>query len=197
MKTLLIDRKTVILLFLQLYSVLAAGQIKSPIKAGLLLEQISLPNFRNSKNDIGLGFTLGTEFHCAGKKSTEYKQTLDFLYFYHAYYSSSFVLSSQFDFRLKTRRLYLDVKIGPGYMLFSNYSPGYKFVNGRYEKMSRLQNKLIGTGTLSITYSKGAVKPYLSYSLMVETPFINSSSSVLPHQIVELGMYYTLSFKKK
>ncbi len=59
--------KTAIVLILHFYSVKGIGQIKTPIKAGLLFEQISLPHLTNYKDHLGLGFTLGTEFHCAGK----------------------------------------------------------------------------------------------------------------------------------
>ncbi len=167
-------------------------QTEIPIKFSLLVEQISLPTFQNHSEKIEYGFNIGTEFKYSVKSKIELIQTADFYFYTHQLYGSSFVLSSLFDFRYKPGNLNIDVNLGPGYMLFYNYSPIYKKENGTYQKASNLQSKFCGIGSIALSYNIKSFKPFISYGIIVETSFVNSSSPILPHQVFQVGSYYRI-----
>ena len=166
-----------------------------PIKLSALIEQISLPTFHDNGVNFGYGFNIGTEFKYSVKSKIELMQTADFYFFTHQLYGSSFVVSSLFDFRYKPGNLNIDVNLGPGYMLFSNYSPVYKKENLTYQKASNLQNKFCALVSIALSYKFQNFKPFISYDILVETPFVNSSSPILPHQILQIGCYYRIKIK--
>ncbi len=171
------------------------GQYAMPLKAGLLVEQISLPTFQDYGSRLGYGFTLGTNFTYKEKVKSALLQTADFHIIYHEEYGTSFMLSSLFDYSIRPGKLNMDIKLGPGYMLFNHYTSLYSQGDDGYEDASRLQGKFVGLISLSCSYTIGAIRPYLAYTTYFETPFINTYSTLLPHQMVELGAYFTLHSK--
>lgn len=172
------------------------AQTEIPIKFSALVEQISLPTFKKHGGNLGFGFNIGSEFKYKTKPKIELAQTGEFYFISHKEYGSSFVFATLFDFRYKPNDFYIDFKIGPSYMLFHNYSPVYKEVNGKYEKASNLQSKFAAIASLSISYQIHNFRPFISYDLLFETPFIQSNSNFLPHQLLQVGCYYNLILKK-
>lgn len=191
MKTLMLLVLTALLLPLT-----GSSQGILPMKVGFLAEQISLPSFQEHGNRLGYGFTTGTEFRYASGSKTDLAQTADFSFITHQQYGTSFNLASLFVFRYKPGRMRMEVGLGPGYMLFSNYSSVYKEVNGAYEEKSSLQGKFTVTASLSVSYQLKQVTPFISYGLLAASPFINSSSSILPHQMFGAGVLYNLKIGK-
>jgi hypothetical protein len=193
-------KKSVFIIFLVTCGFLtvekAFPQKSLPVKAGFAAEQISLPTFQYYGSGFGYGFTIGTEFAYKTNEKTDLLQTADFHFISHQQYGSSFILSSLFDVRLKPGKFNIDFKIGPGYLLFHNYSPVYKQADGTYESASQLQSKFIGMLSLSFAYQIGQIKPYLAYTACLETPFINGNSPIIPHQMFEIGIVYDLNFTK-
>lgn len=177
--------------------VMVNAQKKIPLKFSFLNQQINLPGLKSYGNYYGYGFSTGTEFKYLSKKRTELSQSADFSLFTHSSYGTSFLLSSMLDFRLKINKLNFDFKLGPGYMLFNNYSPTYRLVDGRYIKDSKLQNMIAFLGSFSISYQINRFKPFISYGLMVESPFIQNSSKILPRQLAELGLYFNINRQSK
>jgi hypothetical protein len=167
-----------------------------PLKVGLLAEQISLPSFQQYGNRLGYGISAGSEYRYAGGSKTDLAQTADFSFVTHKQYGTSLNLASLFVFRYKPGRVRMEVGLGPGFMLFSNYSSVYKEVNGAYEEKSSPQGKFTVTASLSVSYQLKQVTPFVSYGLLAESPFINSSSSILPHQTVGAGVLYNLKIGK-
>lgn len=184
---------------------LCCGQIKAAndstfifrLKIGAVAERISLPTFKSMGSRIGGGAAVGTEFYYKNKPGLALFQTVDFAFFAHRQWGTSFLLYSQFGVRPKINNFWMDFKIGPGYQLFYNYTPTYKLKEGAYEKASRLQSKFSGLVSLGMSYNTLVVRPYLTYSLMFESPFIRSESALLPHQMLELGIFLNLQKKKK
>lgn len=173
------------------------GQKPIPLKAGILTEQISLPTFEKYGSRLGYGFTLGTNFMYKEKEKSALLQTADFHFIYHKDYGTSMMLSSLFDYSIRPGNFNIDVKLGPGLMLFNHYTPLYTQGDGGYEEASRLQAKFAGIVALSCSYPIGSFRPYLAYSTFVESPFITSYSTLLPHQMLEAGVYVNLDFKKQ
>ncbi len=186
----------VVLILILLTARSGVSQNEIPVKISLTGEQISLPVFPAYSNHYGYGFSVGSEFKYAGKEKIDLVETADFYFFDHQKYGSSFLVSSQFDLRFKPGKLNIDLKLGPGYMLFHHYTSIYKEVNGTYEKQSNLQGKFAGMFSIGVSYEIRSFKPFIAYDLLAETPFINSSSGFLPHQLVEVGFYYDFKLKK-
>jgi hypothetical protein len=186
----------VVLILVLLTARSGVSQNEIPVKISLLGEQISLPVFPAYSHHYGYGFNIGSEFKYAEKKKIDLVQTADFYFLDHQKYGSSLLVASQFDFRFKPGKLNIDLKLGPGYMLFHHYTSIYKEVNGTYEKKSNLQGKFAGLFSIAVSYPIQTFKPFIAYDLLAETPFINSSSGFLPHQILEAGFYYTIKLKK-
>lgn len=172
------------------------GQTNLPIRFCLLAEQISLPTFQEHGNRLGYGLSAGSEFRYASGNKTDLAQTVDFSFIAHKQYGTSFNLASLFVFRYKPGRVNMEIGLGPGYMLFANYSSVYKDVNGTYEKKSSPQGKFTVTASLSFSYQLKQVAPFFSYGLLAESPFINSSSAILPHQMFGAGVLYNLKIGK-
>lgn len=172
------------------------GQTIIPIKAGIIIEQISLPKWPRSPHHLGYGFILGSEFGLLRRNRLDLIQTVDCYFFSHAKYGTSFLVASNLGLRFKPGKIQFDFKLGPGYLLFVNHSPIYSSVGGHYEKRSGIQNKFALTTGLSASYTIGSFKPYFGYNLMVETPFIQNSSAILPHQMLEMGVIYPLKTSK-
>lgn len=166
-----------------------------PLKAGVFAEQISLPTFEDYGSRKGFGFTLGTHFTYKEKPKSACLQTLDFHYIQHKEYGHTWMLSSLFDYSIRPGKWNFDIKAGPGCMLFNPYSPVYTPVDGGYEKASQLQIKWAGILSLAVSYPTGNVRPYLAYTVFAETPFIQTSSAILPHQMIELGVSFSVSSK--
>lgn len=181
---------------LLLISFTTEAQTEIPVKFSLLTEQVSLPTFQAYGSNWGYGFSFGSEYLYLKKAKIELTQTGDFYLFSHRNYGSSFILASLFDFRYKPGSFNVDIKLGPGYMLFYNYSPVYKQVDDIYIKASRLQSKFSAILSLAFSYKIQNFRPFLSYDLITETPFINSNSTLLPHQILQVGCYYNLKKQK-
>lgn len=167
-----------------------------PLKAGILAEQISLPTFEDYGSRFGSGFSLGTQFSYKDKAKSALLQTADFYFIYHKEYGTSIMLSSLFDYSIRPGKFHLDIKLGPGIMLFNHYTALYSQGDGGYQEASGLQAKFFGMVSLSCSYPIGEIRPYLAYTTYVETPFISSYSALLPHQILEAGVYYNLRSKK-
>ena len=64
------------------------GQYAMPLKAGLLVEQISLPTFQDYGSRLGYGFTLGTNFTYKEKVKSALLQTADFHIIHHEEYGT-------------------------------------------------------------------------------------------------------------
>ena len=171
------------------------SQKAMPLKAGFLAEQISLPTFQDYGSRLGYGFTLGTTFTYKEKAKSALLQTADFHFIYHEEYGTSFMLSSMFDYSIRPGKWNVDIKLGPGYMLFNPYTSLYSQGDDGYEEASRLQGKFVGLISLSCAYTIGSIRPYLAYTTYFETPFINTYSTLQPHQMVELGAYFSLHSK--
>ena len=181
---------------LLLLSFIVKAQREIPIKFSLLTEQVSLPTFNEDYgSNWRYGFSLGSEYVYSKKSKKELVQTADFYFFSHRSYGSSFILASLFDFRYKPGRFNMDIKLGPGYMLFYNYSPVYKQVDGTYIEVSRLQSKFSAILSVAFSYKFRNFRPFVSYDMLTETPFINNKSIFLPHQILQVGCYYNLKTK--
>ena len=193
MKTLLYP---VIILTALLLPEIVICQRQIPVKVSFVTEQIALPTFQKYGGQFGFGFSTGSEFIYSVKKKMELAQTADFYFISHKQYGTSSMLASLFALRYKPGSFNIDFKLGPGYLLFRNYSPVYKEINGKYEKKSNLQSKFAGLASLSVSYTIQQVKPFISYNVLVETPFISSSSALLPHHLLEIGLYYNLNLKK-
>lgn len=172
------------------------SQKSIPLKAGILAEQISLPTFEDYGSRKGFGITLGTNFTYKQKEKSALLQTLDIHYYQHKEYGSGIMLSSLFDYSIRPRKLNIDVKAGPGFMLFSPYTPVYSPVDGGYEKAGQMQGKWAGIVSLSCSYQVGTIRPYLAYTAMAEIPFITTYSSLLPHQMLEIGVSFSITTKK-
>jgi hypothetical protein len=167
-------------------------QNRFAIKTGIIVEQISLPTFRAHGSRTGLGFTLGTEISYSKGSNPGLFQTVDLVFYAHKGYGYSTLISSQFAIRPRIKNFHVDIKAGPAFMLFYNQSSAYYKGDSGYEKASPLQNKLAGILTLAGSYQTGTVRPYVAYSLAAEYPFIKSASAILPHQILEAGLYFNL-----
>lgn len=190
------SNKFLLTTLLLLLSQITEAQTEIPIKFSALVEQISLPTFKKHGGNLGFGFNIGSEFKYKTKPKIELAQTGEFYFFSHKEYGSSFVLASLFDFRYKPSDINIDFKIGPSYMLFHNYSPVYKEANGNYEKASNFQSKFAAIISVAVSYQIHDFRPFISYDLLFETPFIKSNSNFLPHQLLQFGCYYNLTLKK-
>lgn len=166
-----------------------------PIKVGVFAEQICLPTFEDYGSRKGCGITLGTSLTYTLKDKSALLQTIDLQYWQHKEYGSAFMLSSLFDYSIRPGKWHFDVKAGPGMMLFSHYTPVYTPGEGGYEKASQGQVKWAGILSLSCSYPVGNLRPYIAYTAFAESPFIQSNSAILPHQLLELGVSFTLSSK--
>lgn len=167
------------------------------LKIGAVAERTSLPTFKSMGSRLGGGAAVGTEFYYKDKPGLTLLQTADVSFFAHRQWGTTFLPYSQFGVRPKIRNFWMDFKIGPGYQLFYHYTPTYKWKDGNYEKASRVQGKFSGLASLGMSYSTPLVRPYLNYSLMIESPFIRSQSAFLPHQMLELGVFLNLQKRKK
>ena len=176
---------------------LLISQRSIPLKAGIIAEQISLPTFEDYGSRKGYGITLGTNFTYKTKEKSAFLQTLDVHYFQHKDYGSAFMVSSLFDYSIRPGKLNIDVKAGPGFMLFSPYTPVYSPADGGgYEKASQVQGKWAGIVSLSCSYQIGSVRPYLAYTAFAEIPFFFFYSALLPHQMLEVGVSFSITKNK-
>lgn len=168
------------------------AQSGPPINVGLVVEQISLPTFYDHGGNLGYGLNIGSEFNYTTKERTELIQTVDSYFFTHENYGSSLVLASLFGFRYKPGRFNADLKLGPGFMVFHNYSPIYQEEDGTYRERANIQAKFSVISSVVISYRIQNFKPFISYGLLLESPFINSSSGLLPHQLIGVGCAFNL-----
>lgn len=179
----------VLLICLLLTAVTGFSKNPQTIRTSLLGEQIGLPDFRGYGPGAGIGLSAGTEFYYCKGKHVDFLQTADVSFINHPQYGSSFIFSSLAGIRPHAGKFSFDLKAGPGYLIFHNYTPTYRNENGTYKKTSGIQHKLAATVSLGASYQIKNLQPYIAYSMMVESPFIRSSSPILPHRMLELGFY--------
>ena len=171
-------------------------QVNVPLRASLVAEQISLPTFKGHGGRWGYGLSFGSGFTYKSGKKLAFAQGIDLYATQHREYGSAFQLLAPAELRLNAGKVLIGGRLGPGLMLFYNYSPVYQLRDGVYQQRSPLQFKFSGILGVSLGYITRIGSPYAGYSILLESPFVRSGSAFLPHQLFELGMRWTLKLKK-
>lgn len=175
-----------------------AYQKEIPIKISLLNERVSMPTFNHLFSDWNLGAAAGTEFLYKRKPHFQFFQTAEIGFYTHQKLGTTGMLYSELGVRGIWKSLQADFSIGPGYLLNYAYMPLYKEQEGVYKMASQLQNKFMLKSSVTLGYRIHNIAPFIAYSYSLETPFINSRSSLLPHQFAEAGVKcYLISANQK
>jgi hypothetical protein len=157
-----------------------------------LLEQIGLPDFRFNGGNPGFGVRTGVRYTYLQKEKCDLAQTADVMFITKNAYGNTLLLVTQFDFRRKLKNWMFDFQLGPGYSLFYSASPVYVQNMNDYTATNKPIRKFNTMGTIAVTYAAKRIQPFIACSIFLEYPFINSSSVILPHQTVEVGVSLNL-----
>jgi hypothetical protein len=166
-----------------------------PIKLSILKEQVGMPSIKKLDISYGCGGSFGTQFSISKFRRISLIQHLEAYGFNHKELSTSGFLSALVGAYYQIGNFAIGLKLGPGYMLQYNYSPSYRVVDGSYKKVSSFQHKAVVHGSLDFSIRINQLKPFVSYDTFVESPFINSSGGLLPHQMLQFGVHYYLKAK--
>lgn|SRR5690606_122756 len=169
----------------------AMGQTAMPkgvwFKLGLRLEQVALPGISGLKYGISPGIQVGAEYHYKSKGNFALFHSVEYGLSVNRSFGTSNVLTTQFGPKYVHKNSLISLSVGGGYNLFRPVSPVYHVNNGNY-RAKATQGKWVGIATASYGHQFGKFMPYASYGFYVDSPFINSSSTILPHQLFHVGL---------
>lgn len=166
------------------------GNFKTfPVQVGLLNTNIAAPLTNRLFNGFNPGIKIGTEIYYNKRQSLQLFQSAEIGFMSHKHYDKSLFLASQFGVRPKYRHIFVDLKLGLGYMLSkSKYVVYIQEDDNEFVKYSQHLNKALITAGISIGYEFQKLKVFAGYSCMAETPYLKNESSFLTRQITEIGL---------
>ena len=169
----------------------AIGQTAIPtgvcFKLGLLLEQIALPGVSGLKYGVSPGIQVGAEYHYKSEGNFALFHSVEYGFSVNRSFGTSNILTTQFGPKYVHKNALISLSMGGGYNLFRPISPVYRADRGNYWP-KRIQGKWVGVATASYGHQFGKFMPYASYGFYIDSPFINSSSTILPHQFFHVGL---------
>jgi hypothetical protein len=157
------------------------------LKIGLHLEQVALPGVSGLKYGLSPGLLIGAEYQYKSKGNVTLFHSVEYSISINKSYGTSNVLTTHFGPRYVSKNNQVSLGLGGGYNLFRPSNPLYQIKDGDYVRKGS-QGKWLAGATASYGHQLGRFMPYASYGFYVDTPFINSSSSILPHQLFQLGL---------
>lgn len=157
------------------------------LKAGLFLEQVALPGVAGLKYGINPGIQLGAEYHYGNPGKFAFFHSLDYALSVNRTYGTSNLLITQFGPKYVHQNTLISLSVGGGYNLFHPVNPVYETESGNF-RSRRTRGKWVGAAAASYGHQLGRLMLYASYGFFVDSPFINSSSPLLPHQFFQLGL---------
>jgi hypothetical protein len=184
-------RKSTVLLFLT--SFIAKGQTTLAdlsFKIGLQLEQVALPGISGLKYGLNPGILVGAEYQYKTNSNITLFQSLEYSFTFNRHFGSSNVLTTHFGPKFIYKQSQISLGLGGGYNLFKPKNPIYTLNQGEY-LLKRTQGKWLAGALASYGHQFGKIIPFASYSFYVDSPFINSNSSILPHQLLQFGVKMT------
>lgn len=169
----------------------ASGQAMSQrgvwLKVGLFMEQIALPGVSGFKYGINPGIQIGAEYHYGSRGRIAFFHSVDYALSTNRSFGTSNMLTTQFGPKYVHGNAVVSLGVGGGYNLFRPASPVYRTGGGHYHAKI-FQGKWVGAAAASYGHRFGKFVPYASYGFYVDSPFINSSSTILPHQLFQVGL---------
>jgi len=157
------------------------------LKVGLFVEQIALPGVSSLKYGISPGIQLGVEYHYGSRGNFALFHSVDYALSVNRAFGASNLLTTQFGPKYVNQNTLVSFSVGGGYNLFHPVNPVYRIEQENY-RPSATQGKWVGAATASYGHQFGRYMPYASYGFYVDSPFINSSSTLLPHQFFQVGL---------
>lgn len=159
-----------------------------PLRISLFNETATLPSVSRLTARLNPGLSVGTELYYRQSKKHQWLQTLNLGGFYHKELATSLLITSEVGYRFFARKVHIDLKAGPGYLLNKSAAPLYRYNGEEYSKTSGIQHRVIATAGLSLGMEAGPVTPFVAYNVMIEAPFLQNNSVFLPHQLFQLGV---------
>jgi|GEM_PF-1741657 hypothetical protein len=157
------------------------------LKIGLFMEQIALPGVSSLKYGMNPGIQLGAEYHYGSRGNFALFHSVDYAFSVNRAFGTSNLLTTQFGPKYVHQNMLISLGVGGGYNLFHPKNPVYRIERGNYRPRAT-QGKWVGAATASYGHQIGRFMPYASYGFYIDSPFINSSSTLLPHQFFQLGL---------
>lgn len=157
------------------------------LKIGLHLEQVALPGWSGLKYGLSPGLLIGAEYQYKSKGNVTLFHAVEYSISINKSYGTNNVFSTYFGPRYVNKNNQISLGLGGGYNLFRPSNPLYQIIQGDYVRTG-MQSKWLLGATANYGHQFGRFMPYASYGFYVDTPFINSSSAILPHQLFQLGL---------
>jgi len=159
---------------------------------GAFMENISLPGISGLRYGVNPGIQVGVEYHRQSPGNFALFHRLDYTFSTNPSLGTNNMLTTQFGPTYRLGNSVVGLSVGGGYNLFRPFSPIYRVEGDRYRPRS-LQGHWVATAALSYGYQFGQVIPYAGYGFYIDSPFINSSSPILPHQLFQVGLKISTS----
>lgn len=146
------------------------------------------------------GIEAGTEVKWKEKKQHDWFQSFRIGYSYHRLVQHSIVLYTEFGYRHQFQKGFSSsLRLGGGYMraiianqVFSDGQEGGQ----QYAKASKGRSQAIVMATIHLgkTLGQNGFAVFLDYQQRLQTPFISSYVSILPYNILMVGVSIPVKF---
>ena len=157
------------------------------LKIGLHLEQVALPGVSGLKYGLNPGILIGAEYQYKSTGNVTLFHSLEYSVSVNKSYGAINVFSTYFGPRFVNKDNQIRLGVGGGFNLFRPANPLYQNKQTDYVRKAT-QGKWLAGATVKYGHQFGKYIPYASYGCYVDTPFLNSSSSILPHQFIQVGL---------
>jgi hypothetical protein len=159
-----------------------------PLRISLLTETVSLPSVGRLLRNVNPGLSVGTEFQYRQGRRHQWIQMVHLGGFFHRRLANSAFLTAEAAYRVRWGRARLEAKLGPGYLLNRAAVPLFRDTGSGYVRTAGFEHRLLLTTGLGLGVRVGRLTPFLAYNLLVQTPFLQRQSPVLPHQLLQVGL---------
>jgi hypothetical protein len=160
-----------------------------PLRVSVLNESISLPSPERLFSRLNPGAEVGTELTYQRTRGYTLFQSFNLGLFHHPGFSTSAYVDTAFGYRSTLLAgLFAELSLGIGYLANVSALPLYVQEEGVYRRASPLLHRFIARSGVGLGYQVGSLSPFITYSLMIEAPFLRAFSPVLPHQLMQLGV---------
>lgn len=164
------------------------------LRAGVQQEALSLPSVERLFSAFNPGAEVGAAVTFWRGERVHLLQDLALGVFHHPGFATSPVLRTTTVLRLHpVAGLELDVGLSLGYLAQVSHAAVFRpTADGFAQLQPAWLHRFVGGLALAIGYRVGPVTPYLSYLVLVEAPFLQKFSPIVPHQLLQLGVRFTL-----
>jgi hypothetical protein len=169
----------------------ASGAV--PLRVALQNESVSLPSVTRLFTNFNPGFEVGTEWRYRQTARLTLYQAFTLGLFHHEGLTTAPYVSTAFGVRpTLVGGLFVDAGVSVGYLANISSLPLFEKEASGFRVASPVLHRFIGGLSLGVGWQFGAVAPFVSYALLVETPFLRRFSPVLPHQLLQVGVRFEL-----